>query len=300
MKQFSSLHPVVLFLYFCAVLGVTMFCLNPAVQLVSLGGALLLNAIVDGQTKLLRRLLPLVMIPLGGVINPIFSHHGQTVLFFLNNNPVTLQSFYYGLTMGGTVCAALFWLKSFSQLMSSDKLLCVFGRVSPKLALMLSLILRFVPLLGRRSRDSREALQAMGLFREDNFFLKLRSRVRVFFAVAASALENGIITADSMEARGYSVGRRTAYSTFRFSWADGVFAFVCAAALGAALAVLRAMRVDFYPTVTLNGDRSALAVGLVAFALLCLLPGALQGVGGLIRGRRLRRSLAYRGEVGSL
>ncbi|MBQ9551646.1 MAG: energy-coupling factor transporter transmembrane protein EcfT [Clostridia bacterium] len=292
MKQFSRLHPVVLFFYFCAALGVTMFCLNPAVQIISLGGALLLNLIVDGKPKK-RRFLPLLMIPLGGLLNPVFSHHGQTILFFLNNNPVTLQAIYYGLNMGGTACAVLFWLSCFTQIMSSDKLLCVFGRFSPKLALMLSLILRFVPLLGRRSRESREALQAIGLFREDNFFWKLRSRVRVFFAVATSALENGIIAADSMEARGYSVGRRTAYSVFHFSWADGVFAFVSAAALGVVLIVLRAMQLDFYPTVTLKGSPVACGVGLAAFALLCLLPGALQGIAGLVRKRNIRRSLAY-------
>ena len=297
MKPFSRLHPVVLFLYFCAVLGVTMFCLNPAVQFVSLGGALLLSLIVGGRNK--RLLLPLLMIPLGGLINPVFSHHGQTVLFFLNNNPVTLQAVYYGLTMGGTVCAALFWLSCFSQLMSSDKLLCVFGRVSPKLALMLSLILRFVPLLSRRSRESREALQAMGLFREDNFFLKLRSRIRVFFAVAASALENGVITADSMEARGYSVGRRTAYSTFRFSVFDGAFAAVSAAAFGAVLAVFRSLRLDFYPIVSLHGSSAARAAGLAAFVLLCLLPGVIQGAAGLLRQKNIRRSLAYRKEAGS-
>ena len=34
MKQFSRLHPVVLFFYFCAALGVTMFCLNPAMLLI--------------------------------------------------------------------------------------------------------------------------------------------------------------------------------------------------------------------------------------------------------------------------
>ena len=297
MKPFSRLHPAVLFLYFCAVLGVTMFCLNPAVQLVSLGGALLLSLIVGGANK--RLFLPLAMIPLGGLINPVFSHHGQTILFFLNNNPVTLQAVYYGLTMGGTVCAALFSLSCFAQIMSSDKLLCVFGRISPKLALMLSLILRFVPLLSRRSRESREALQAMGLFREDNFFVKLRSRARVFFAVAASALENGIITADSMEARGYSIGRRTAYSTFRFTVFDGVFAAVSAAALGAVLAVFRSLRLDFYPTVSFQGSRMLRGVGLATFALLCLLPGVIQGAAGLIRQKNLRRSLAHRKEAES-
>ena len=300
MKQFSALHPVVLFLYFCAVLGVTMFCLNPAVQLVSLAGALLLFHVADDRTQKRRRFLPLLMIPLGGLINPVFSHHGQTILFFLNNNPVTLQAFYYGLNMGGTACAALFWLSCFSLLMGSDRLLCVFGRVSPKLALMLSLILRFVPLLHRRSVESRQALRAMGLFREDNFFLKLRSRVRVFFAVAASALENGVITADSMEARGYSVGRRTAYSTFRFSATEGVFSLPAAVAFGVSLAAVPALRVDFYPTVSLHGSLARCVVGLIAFALLCLLPGVTQGAAGLLRQKNIRRSLAYRKEAGSL
>ena len=56
---------------------------------------------------------------------------------------------------------------------------------------------------------------------------------RVFSATATWALEYGIVTAASMEARGYGVGRRTRYSPYAFKHADIVltahisFTFSC-------------------------------------------------------------------------
>lgn len=81
------------------------------------------------------------------VINPLFSHNGVTPLFFLNGNPVTLEAVLYGLDIAVMLVAVLYWFKGYNHVMTSDKFLFLFGRAIPRLALVLSTALRFVPLL---------------------------------------------------------------------------------------------------------------------------------------------------------
>lgn len=69
------------------------------------------------------------------VTNPLFSHNGVTPLFFLNGNPVTLEAFIYGIAIAVMVIAIIMWCKCCSEVMTSDKLLYLFGRVIPKLSL---------------------------------------------------------------------------------------------------------------------------------------------------------------------
>ena len=91
------------------------------------------------------------------------------------------------------------------------------------------------------------------------------------------ALEAGIVTADSMSARGYDVGRRTHFSVYRFRRGD---ALLLAASLllsapvivGAALGTLD---FGFYPALgAINTSPAALAV-YVCFGALAFMPSIL-------------------------
>ena len=176
----------------------------------------------------------------------MFSHNGVTPLFFLNGNPVTLEAFIYGAAIAVTVIGVMLWCKCYSAIMTSDKFLYLFGKAIPKLSLILSMALRFIPLFKRQMKRVSRAQKAMGLYSSKSYTDRIKSTLRVFTAMISWSLENSIETADSMKARGYGIKGRSSFSLFRFHVNDGALLAVCAALLGVTLAGAALSRLDFY------------------------------------------------------
>ena len=275
MKAFGNVHPFVLLVYFLSVLTVAMFAANPVLSLTALLGGILFCAMLVRRSRVpgdIGFYVPLFL--LVAVTNPLFSHNGVTPLFFLNGNPVTLEALLYGFALAVAVVGVLLWCKGYSEVMTGDKFLYLFGSVIPRLALVLSMALRFVPQFRRQMRRVRCAQKTMGLYASRGHTDKVRSAGRVFLAMIAWSLENAMETAASMKARGYGRGHRTNFSLFRFTARDGALLAVCAALMGVVAVGMAAgvTAVDFYPRVsTPELPPAALAV-YIAFGALSLLP----------------------------
>lgn len=271
MRTFEDRNPVAVALYFLCAAGVVMFSMDPVLIGLSLLGALALFLMRNGRQGGRTHLFTLGLFLLMTLINPLVSHGGLTVLFVMNHNPVTLEALCYGAAAAGMAAAVLYWFRSFSQIMTSDRLLYLFGALSPKLALILSMALRYVPLFGRQWRKTRQTQTALGLYREDSLIASLRSSLLVFSVMITWALENGVVTADSMAARGYGTGRRTQFSIFRFTWRDALL--TAASLLLAGLTLWASSRFPFgyYPVLSVPSG-GALSAGYACYALLVLLP----------------------------
>ena len=125
----------------------------------------------------------------------------------------------------------------------------------------------------------RRAQKGIGLYKEDNLPDRLRGSARVFSAVIGWTLENGVITADSMAARGYGLGRRTNFSAFRFRRQDALLGAVLLPLLVLCLYGIgqKALTFSFYPSVTpLTADPLGIAV-CVAYGVMVLIPSLLEG-----------------------
>ena len=272
MRAFEDCNPFASALYFLTAAGICMFSESPVIFSLSLFGALILyivrNGIKNGGIHMLSLLLFVVM----SLANPLFSHNGVTVLFVINNNPVTLEAFVYGVFASVMIISVLYWFSSFSQIMTSDKLLYIFSVFSPKLALMLSMALRYVPLFEKQAKNVSKSQKALGIYREDNITDRFKGGVRVFSVMVTWALENGIITADSMRARGYGIGRRSHFSLFRFRLGDILLLCVSAVVLFVVLLCGGEMKFDFYPAISMPVTSVAGVVGYTAYGVLVLLP----------------------------
>lgn len=93
----KRLHPVPCFIYFAGILVLSMTIFQP----VFLASAVLLlfavHASLDGGRSLKRYLgMFLFIILFMVVLNPLISHRGATILFYLFDNPVTMESIVYG------------------------------------------------------------------------------------------------------------------------------------------------------------------------------------------------------------
>ena len=278
MRAFEDYNPVVTAVYIGVVAGIATFCQNPILLALSLLGAVLYFELRSEKTTWGAHLWSALLFFAMLLINPLTSHNGATVLFVLNDNPVTAEALAFGAVSATMVAAVLYWFRTFTRIMTSDKLLYLFGLLSPKLALTLSMAIRYVPMLGRQSRRIRRAQTAIGLYKEDNVIDRIRGGLRIFSVLVTWALEGGIVTADSMEARGYGIGRRTHFSDFSVRRCDlGLLALIglLGGACIASMAV-GALDVVFYPRIVWADFGGIALTGYLSYAALVLLPSFLE------------------------
>jgi len=276
-RAFGDYNPAVIFVYFMAAAGCAMFSMNPVLLALSLAGAFLYCLCREGGRCAKPCLFFAAVILASAAINPFFNHNGVTVLFVMNNNPVTLEAVLYGAAAGGAIASSLMWFRSFSALMTSDRILYLLGGISPKLALLVSMTLRYIPLFGVQYKKTSDAQRALGLYSDADIPDAIRGGTRVFSVMVTWALENGIVTADSMEARGYGIGRRTNFALCRFRRSDGILLILILVMLGitAAGSLAGALGFAYYPAVK---SVTATVMGLlsyISYAALALLPSAM-------------------------
>lgn len=278
MRGFTELNPAALMIYYLCVIGTAMFCNNPVITVISLAGAAALFVTLSEKRSVKLHLSFFGLFLIMALINPIWYHNGVTVLFVVNDSPITLEALLYGVFASAMMIGVLYRLRTFTMIMTADKLLYVFGRLSPQLSLVLSMALRFVPLIRAQTAKVRSAQKALGIYREDNIADTLKGEMRIFSIIATWALENGIITADSMEARGYGEHRRTSFSVFRFRKSDWVFLALCLIPTAVFIAAAASGETDFtfYPAMSGISLTPLAVTGYCAYGLLSFLPCILE------------------------
>lgn len=253
MKSFSSFHPIILFLYYICVLFITMLTMNPIILLFSILGSLLFFMAMLPLKIVLKELgFYSLLFLLIAVTNPIFSHNGETILFFLNDHPVTYEAIMYGVAIASMLIAVIFWSKSYNEVMTSDKFIYLFGKLIPKLSLVLSMALRFIPLFRSQIAKVHRAQRTLGLYTSDSFVDKLLSSIRVFNSILTWSLENAIQQSDSMKARGYGLKGRTSFSLFKMHARDIVMLVMILCLSGIIFVGLATEKFSFYyyPVIT--------------------------------------------------
>ncbi len=277
MRRFQDHNPVAVAVYYLAVAGVCMFTMEPFMLVISLVGALVSLGVVGELTRWQMHLYTLLLFAAMALINPLVSHNGVTVLLVINHNPVTLEALLYGIAAGGMIVAVMYWFRAFTAVMTTDKLLYIFGSLSPKLALMLSMALRYVPLFTQQVHRVSQSQKALGLYKEDNIIDRMRGGMRIFSVMVTWTLENGIITADSMTARGYGTGRRSRFTIFRWTRQDLLLLVFTLLLTAGTIAGLAERSVAYYPMVSIPPVDVRAWTGFVCYGLLTWLPAIITG-----------------------
>ena len=249
---FSGFHPVVNFLFFVAALGLTMFIQQPVYLLISMISGCAYLLYLQGRKGFLRQVGYLVpILVMMAIMNPMFNHEGVTILWYLpNDNPITLEAICFGLASAVMMGASIVWFNCCNTVFTSDKIIYLFGRVIPALSLMISMTLRFVPRFKNFLQSVLRTQRAM--HKPENTKEKLGQALAAFSATVSWAMEQSIVSADSMKSRGYGLFGRTAFSIYIFEKRDGITLFVlfllCA---GAAVPhIVGLMGWTYYPSMT--------------------------------------------------
>lgn len=221
--EFSGFHPIVNFIYFALIIGFSMVFMHPVMLFISLITGITYHGVLKGKKSLLffaKFCLPLFFLTM--IINPAFNHQGTIILlYFPNGNPLTFESLIYGLAAASMLTAVLLWFACFTEVMSSDKFIYLFGKIIPVMSLVLSMTLRFIPLFKKKIdeiRDAQRSLKKEAV--NESVFNKLKNAISVFSIGVSWALEHSIDVSDSMKARGYGLKGRTAFSIYEFKRRD--------------------------------------------------------------------------------
>lgn len=249
---FSGFHPVVNFIFFVAALGLTMFIQQPVYLLISMISGCAYLLYLQGKKGFLRQVGYLVpILVMMAVMNPMFNHEGVTILWYLpNDNPITLEAICFGLASAVMMGASIVWFNCCNTVFTSDKIIYLFGRVIPALSLMISMTLRFVPRFKNFLQSVMRTQQAM--HKPENTKEKLQQALSAFSATVSWAMEQSIVSADSMKSRGYGGLGRTAFSIYIFEKRDGItVAILALLSAGAALPhILGLMGWTYYPSLS--------------------------------------------------
>lgn len=222
MSEFKKYHPIVNLVYFVFVTVLSCMLMHPVCLAASLICSAVYFAVIKGAEPFkqsMKFVLPTAFA--AAVINPMFNHAGVTVIaYFPNGNPLTAESLLYGIAAAAMISSVIFWFMCLNEIMTSDKVICLFGAVAPSLSLIIAMTLRFVPEFSRRFREAADAQKCMGRRGRVGKINSLRRALSVFSITVTSMLESGIDTADSMKSRGYGLSGRSAYQLYAFDKRD--------------------------------------------------------------------------------
>lgn len=267
-RYFDRLHPSAAFFYFLFVLLSAMLTMHPVIVTIFYLSGVIFSGMLTGIRKMLSGLaysIPVMLMI--ALTNPLFVHKGETVLFFLNDNPVTKEAILYGVFASMMLMSVFYFSKCYSIVMTSDKFIYLFGRVIPKLSLVLSMALSAVPKMKRKFREIDDAQKALGIYATDSYIDKIRSRMRTLSVLLTESLESSVESADSMRARGYGLPGRSSYAIYRFTPSDVLFLFVSVflGGAGVVLIFLGAADFSYYPVLSPieTGARSLALYGVL-------------------------------------
>lgn len=262
--EFYKCHPIVNFIYFVLAIGLTMFFWHPVFLTISLIASIVYLKLYRAEIHLLYMITMFVFII---IFNGLVNHQGMTTLFYMfYGNPITLESLLYGFSAGGMIISVICWFSCYMKIVTSDKFIYLFSKISKKLSLFFSMILRFVPLLLTRLKEVYGIQKLMCSNKKEKIQVVFNS----FFITTSWAIENSITTSDSMKARGYELKGRTSFSNYRFTLRDTVILIIMVLLFVGSLIMLKsqAFYIRYFPSVKISTN----FLGIVFTSILLFLP----------------------------
>ena len=275
MNAFLKLHPIILAFYFFTVITVTMFFSSPVFLITSLLASISVYCSLFGFLVFLKKSRNLaVIIILCTIINPLFSKNGENVLLDFWRIKITLQSLLFGLSFGIILVCSILWFLCLSKVITSEKMLYLFGKRMPRVALTISLSLRLIPDFFEKFRSTSQTQKALGLYTQRGLKEQVKSASGIFLSVCSDALENSAQTSDSMRARGFGINKYAIYSKYRFYqhdlWVSSIIALlVCCFVFGN---ILGDTKFYYYPTLSPVSFNTYNILCYFCFGLIAFLP----------------------------
>lgn len=276
MRRLKDSHPLAAAVWCLEAMAIAMFSTDPMTVIILLLGAALFAFLQDAKKTV--RYLPAVfsLFLIMTAANPLLNHRGNTVLFVMNDSPVTLEALIYGAYAAAMIVSVFFIAFGMTEVMTSEKILHLLRKLSPKASMVLSMSLRSIPHFAEQAKEIEDTQKTLGLYKKDNIVDTVRGKLKVFDILTSWALENGITTAESMEARGWGSGKRSYLSPFKMTAGDAFLLLVSSFSFAVAMWGVITVKTSFYPVFSFYEGTAARTVGYLSAAALSFLPSAIE------------------------
>lgn len=277
---FERCHPAVNFLYFATVITGMLVFQHPIFLLISFGCAFLYSVKRNGRKALIFNLTLLPLVAVFAFYYSSYTHFGVTILDknMIGNN-ITLESLVYGFVLALSVAGTCIWFSCVYSVFSTDKVVYLFGKVSPRLSLFLAILLRLVPRIKKEAKRINTAQHGIGRGAgQGNLFQRLLNCVRIFSMLITWTIESLTTASESMRSRGSSLRGRKAFSIYRFDNRDRAYVVTVFACLTVTVmgVMLKQMDMQYDPRIVFPAITPMSYLFFAGYAVLCLMPVALE------------------------
>lgn len=303
--RFESYHPAINLIYFATAILCTVCFNHPAFLILSYVSSFAYSVKLGGKRALV---FDICLIPLIGIYTFIYSYYnhfgitniGETFI----GNDITLESVIFGLVIGTTGAAVVMFCSCMLRIFSADKVTYLFGRISPKLSLFISILIRGVPKIKERAAYINTARRGIGRGSDQGGAIaRMKNSVGIFSIMVTWTLESFVESGASMKSRGYSLKGRTAFSIYRFDNRDRtviISMFVCMTLILMAV-LLDQTDIMYDPEIIMNRVTYISYIFYGAYGVFLLTPTALH-VAGDMKFKRLRKKpvVIYEERIGGV
>ena len=277
---FEKCHPAVNFIYFAGVIAGTIAFQHPVFLAVSFVCAFLYSAKRSGCKALVFNAALVPFIAAFALYYSSYHHFGVTVLQQnrIGNN-MTLESLVYGGVLGAVIAGVLMWFSCVFSVFTTDKVVYLFGKASPRLSLFLAIALRMIPRIKKEAKKINTAQKGIGRGADQgNFLQRLRNCIRIFSMLITWTIESLTTASESMRSRGSHLRGRTAFSIYRFDNRDRSYVvgtFLCLT-LTVMAVLLKQTNIFYDPRITMTPVTAMSCLFYAGYAVFCLMPLGLE------------------------
>jgi len=277
---FERCHPAVNLIYFASVIAGTLLFKNPVFLGISYVCAFIYSVKRNGRRGLIFDLILIPLIAVFVYYYSSFEHFGMTVIGYNNvGNSITLEAIVYGCVLGFTAATVLMWFSCVHSVFTADKVVYLFGRISPHLALFLSILLRMVPRIKKEAGKINTAQKGIGLgSNQGGIIRRIRNWIRIFSMMISWTIDAFATASDSMRSRGSLLSGRRAFSIYRWDNRDRTYVVVMFffMAVTVMARMLSQTGMKFSPRLVMPPVTAVSFVFYVCYAALCLMPFILE------------------------
>lgn len=220
-SPFYNIHPLAQVIYYLACLTFTLMFNNP-IYLVSILLTVILLGLMYEQPKVIIKSLKFYLIVSVFIvlINVISIRRGRNILFYVFGKEITLEALLYGIIMAISLMSVFLIFTSFNKIITQDRFLFVFSKISKRLAFILMMAIRWIPVLNKTAADINMIQTTKGVDYTTKNKRSLLKKLAVNLEILLGySMENSMITAESMKARGYETTgkKRTFYFNYKLN-----------------------------------------------------------------------------------
>jgi energy-coupling factor transport system permease protein len=210
------------------------------------------------------------------LLNPLVSHVGTTKIYIIGNYFITLEALTYGIIMSLSLLIILLAFTSYNKTVSYQEMLYIFSKRFPNISMVIIMALRFIPLFNYRLSE----VNKISKFDKKQYFNtnknsmveKISKTANLLVVVVSWSLEESMITAKSMKARGYGIKERTSYLSYKFHKTDYMLTgFISFSLLICIIGLTQGFgRIEIYPTLMFSDSESIVNIYYLSLLLLLL------------------------------